>query len=106
MILTSPVPLDLADAVGSASFHPLCPLVLTVSGSRHFDSQADSPDSDSESDASSTSGDDGDCGGDRVSRAELVTVRVRNGKLQANVPTPRDASVKLWEFEHPASAQP
>lgn len=73
------------DAIGSVSLHPIHPLAVTVSGSRHFDQPvthtkpptvfevfSSSEDSDSDSDSSLNVG--------------LIT------------PRPYDASIRLWNF--------
>ncbi|KAJ7474877.1 WD40-repeat-containing domain protein [Mycena latifolia] len=69
------------DAIGSVSFHPTKPQLLSVSGSRHFHQRTDDSGSDS-------SGDEAD--GD-------VQTSVRR-RAARPTPVPLDASVKLWDF--------
>lgn len=66
-----------ADAIGSVSFHPLHPLLLSVSGSRHFQEPSSSESDDSDSDDE-----------------ELPRPR-----KNAPHPVPLDTSVKMWSFE-------
>lgn len=74
------------DAIGSVNFHPLRPLILSVSGSRHFD-----PTSSVDRDAlESSDSDDSDSSDVRTGQV----TRVRDTSL----PIPRDATVKLWDF--------
>ncbi|KAJ3521072.1 hypothetical protein NM688_g9070 [Phlebia brevispora] len=77
------------DAVGSVAFHPLRPLVLSVSGSRHFDT-ADSED------LSEEDGSDSDQDGER-SASPRVPVRI---KPKSSAPVPQDTTAKLWDFTH------
>jgi len=58
------------DAVGAATFHPTQPLLVTLSGSRHFEAAEDSDD-------------DSD---------DAIPIKQR-GK-----PVARDASMKLWSL--------
>jgi len=77
------------DAVGSVAFHPLHPLLLSVSGSRHFDDIDVDGDSDGgESSDSSVLGEETSRG---VTRAFIQTHRHR--------PQPwiRDNSLRLWD---------
>ncbi|KAI0308581.1 hypothetical protein OF83DRAFT_1180633 [Amylostereum chailletii] len=73
------------DAVGSVAFHPLKPLVLSVSGSRHFDTEDVSRREDS-----SGSSDEDD--------AQDAGVRAVKRHRYRPQPSIRDSSVKLWEF--------
>jgi len=70
------------DAVGSVAFHPVYPLLLSVSGSRHFD------DIDSESSDSSVLGEETSRG---VTRAVIGTHRHRPQ------PWVRDKTLRLWD---------
>ncbi|KAI6098887.1 hypothetical protein EDD16DRAFT_1498137 [Pisolithus croceorrhizus] len=98
-----------SDAIGSATFHPLKPVLLSISGSRHFDAVA-SPNisftgsegnaySDSDSDLNSDEGERE--GAQHWQRPSGVIVRPR-ARPQ---PTVRDASIKLWDlgFENPST---
>ena len=76
------------DAVGSISFHPLRPLALSVSGSRHFNFSNHNTTKDDES----SSGDDEIDDADEI---PLDRVRVRSTKSS---PLPLDGSTKIWEF--------
>lgn len=64
-------------------FHPYRPILLSVSGSRHFDDLEGQVDSDSGSDSDESE-----------SPAEVVTSRRR--RLQ---PRTLDSSIKTWNFE-------
>ncbi|KAI0651027.1 hypothetical protein C8Q79DRAFT_931081 [Trametes meyenii] len=87
------------DAVGSVAFHPLRPLLLSVSGSRHFDrpksesgdaSGLSSSDSDDENEVVETAG------GNSAKQKPSPVVTIRRRRPQ---PVALDASVKLWRFE-------
>jgi hypothetical protein len=84
----------IADAIGSVAFHPLHPLLLSVSGSRHFD-EIDSnveerPDSGS---------DDSVLGDDEISRdATRVPILGHRHRPQPSV---RDDSFRLWNVGKP-----
>ena len=72
--------------MGSVSFHPLRPLLLSVSGSRHF----------TEDDEDDVSSEDSESGEEEEPPASpKLLVRRRRER-----PTPevKDASVKLWSF--------
>jgi len=72
------------DTIGSVAFHPLHPLLLSVSGSRHFDDI----DSGEESSDSSISGE--------ASRGDTeVFIRRHRHRPQ---PSFRDNSIRLWHF--------
>jgi hypothetical protein len=73
-----------ADAVGSVAFHPLQPLLLSVSGSRHFGTADERP-GDEESDSESGS----------VSSKEEPMISKSRKRLQPSV---ADSSVRLWGF--------
>jgi len=68
------------DAIGSVGFHPLRPLLLSVSGSRHFDA-ASADDSDNDSTSEDESG--------------LVHMKLPR---QVSFPFSKDNSAKLWDF--------
>ncbi|KAI1791381.1 hypothetical protein LXA43DRAFT_973080 [Ganoderma leucocontextum] len=89
------------DAVGSVAFHPLRPLLLSVSGSRHFDHvdvasrvSSDSSTSDSEGDLEGHT----ECPPTR--RSTHAVKRSRN-KPQ---PVALDTTIKLWGFGQEASS--
>ncbi|KAJ7147573.1 WD40-repeat-containing domain protein [Mycena crocata] len=70
------------DAIGSVTFHPTKPALLSVSGSRHFGACAE----ESETDSDSSNDDD-----------QEVVKQVR--RLAARpTPIPLDPSIKLWDF--------
>jgi hypothetical protein len=75
----------LADTVGSVAFHPLHPLLLAVSGSRHFDPVDVEEESGS---SSSTSDDEGVPRGDGQ-------VHIRRHRYRPQ-PSFRDNSFSLW----------
>ncbi|KAF7424697.1 hypothetical protein PC9H_010008 [Pleurotus ostreatus] len=79
------------DSIGSVAFHPLDSLLLSVSGSRHFDSTVDS-DSGSDSEVSS------DADGSVNPELRLTTRRVsaRGSKTR---PLSNDNSMKLWSLK-------
>jgi telomerase Cajal body protein 1 len=72
------------DAIGSVGFHPLHPLLLSVSGSRHFD-QTRNDDMSSESDEEDEAEDERD----QESKTSSI----------AGVPFALDNSVKLWQAD-------
>lgn len=76
------------DAVGSVGFHPLRPLLLSVSGSRHF-----AAGSDEGSDASSDSDES-----EEIDEGEPPLASPVRRPIQRPTPTVRDASAKLWDF--------
>lgn len=73
-----------ADAVGAVAFHPLEPLLLSVSGSRHFDDMDCSANA-SELDSESSDG----------STEDVAAVSRLKERPQPSV---RDASIKTWDF--------
>jgi hypothetical protein len=82
-----------SDAIGSVSFHPLHPLLLSVSGSRHFTLPSSNATSESEDsdEADKFSGDEerpGQTGGANSVRKEL----------RGPGPYTLDSSVKIWGF--------
>lgn len=78
--LCSPYYTDLgADTIGSVSLHPIHPIALTVSGSRHFGDGKTSSDESSDDDSS-----------DSDSEPEV--------HRDTNIMTVRDASMKMWGF--------
>src|SRR5216683_4736483 len=81
----------ITDAVGSVVFHPLHPLLLSVSGSRHFD------DFDSDGDESSESS----VLGEETSRGDTREV-IRRHRHRPQ-PSSRDNSFRLWHFGEPSS---
>ncbi|KAI6102781.1 hypothetical protein F5141DRAFT_1008256 [Pisolithus sp. B1] len=86
-----------SDAIGSATFHPLKPVLLSVSGSRHFDAGSAYSDLDS-----ALNSDEGEReGAQHWQRPRGVIVRPR-ARPQ---PTVCDASIKLWDFgfENPST---
>lgn len=84
--------------MGSVAFHPLRPFLLSVSGSRHFDSSTSpstmSSDSDSESENSRV-----EPGEHSGIQRKFNEVRRSRARLQ---PVALDASAKLWDFERGA----
>lgn len=66
------------DAIGSVAFHPLKPVLLSVSGSRHFDDDSSSEDSSSDDDAEHD-------------------VRRAVAKSRCAV-SPVDSTIKFWDF--------
>lgn len=84
------------DAVGSVSLHPLQPILLSVSGSRHF--HLDGLEEGSES-STSTSESELDSGNDHVGQpggGPPATVKFKRRRPQ---PVTLDASVKYWSFQ-------
>lgn len=89
-----------ADAIGSVTFHPLLPVLLSVSGSRHFDAEA-SPhvsftgsEGNAHSDSDSAS-DSGEGEGAHCWQRPCGVIERRRARPQ---PTVRDASIKLWDL--------
>ena len=88
------------DAIGSVSFHPLRPLLLSVSGSRHFDRSSPTTSNGARSSNSDMSSSDGgsDIGGgeeEALSEEEAVVRISRKGPQ----PVAYDSSAKLWDFD-------
>jgi hypothetical protein len=75
-----------SDVIGSVNFHPLQPLLLSVSGSRNFPLQCNVSDS-----SSGDEEDDSDAG----SPQRRVETAQRRRNLE---PITLDASVKVWHF--------
>ncbi|KAL4075461.1 hypothetical protein J3A83DRAFT_1973089 [Scleroderma citrinum] len=87
------------DAVGAVTFHPLQSVLLSVSGSRHFDSHGihhygGSEDTEVDSDSDSTSDVEG---GEDVCHYERSRDTFRRTRTRPR-PGVRDASMKLWDF--------
>jgi telomerase Cajal body protein 1 len=78
----------IADAVGSVDFHSLRPVLLSVSGSRHWDAVVASENLSSGSDGEAVS--DSDSEESSPSGSLIQTVRG---------PAPRDATIKFWSFD-------
>ncbi|KIM51605.1 hypothetical protein SCLCIDRAFT_623784 [Scleroderma citrinum Foug A] len=84
------------DAVGAVAFHPLQSVLLSVSGSRHFDHNDASntaTEDDSEVSSDSESASDQVDGGEDVRHSGVF----RRTRTRPH-PTVRDASIKLWDF--------
>ncbi|KAF4571068.1 hypothetical protein EYR36_008395 [Pleurotus pulmonarius] len=79
------------DSVGSVAFHPLDPLLLSVSGSRHFNSATDS-DSGSDSEAAP------DVDGSDNSEPQVRTRHVPS-KGSRTRPVSNSNSMKVWSLE-------
>ena len=77
---------SIADAVGSIAFHPLNPLLLSVSGSRHFD----------ESDSDEEESSDSSVQGESMSRGD-AQVFIQRQRHQPQ-PSFRDNSFRLWHL--------
>lgn len=75
----------MADAIGSVSFHPLKPVLLSASGSRHFETHDKMAGKNSPGPLDSDSDSDSDAEDAEVKRYPL--------------PYPLDASIKLWAFD-------
>ena len=88
------------DAIGSVSFHPLHPLLLSVSGSRHFDRRSPTTSNGAQSSNLDTnSSDDGSdlCTGEGGALdRERAVVRISRKGPQ---PVVYDSSAKLWNFD-------
>jgi len=95
------------DAIGSVSFHPLHPLLLSVSGLRHFalpssrsrpstysSHSESSPDSTSESEDSAEQGEGYE---DEELSVDHTSVNVIRGPCRSR-PYTLDSSVKIWGF--------
>jgi len=76
------------DAIGSVAFHPLRPVLLSTSGSRHFDDSA----------MSSSSSESSDEGQEKEEQKVVTRARTRPH------PVAFDASVKLWSYDQGAEA--
>ena len=85
----------IADAIGSVAFHPIHPLLLSISGSRHFG------DIDSDVEEGPDTGSDSSVLGDDTSRGgTCVSIRGHRHRPQPSV---RDNSFRLWNFGKPSS---
>ncbi|KAJ7217514.1 WD40-repeat-containing domain protein [Mycena rebaudengoi] len=73
------------DAIGSVTFHPTRSMLLSVAGSRHFETPADNSDSPQDEH-------------DEVDIIEPRNAGVRRRAAQC-MPVPFDATMKLWDFE-------
>ncbi|TFK36239.1 WD40-repeat-containing domain protein [Crucibulum laeve] len=82
------------DAVGSIAFHPLRPIIASVSGSRHFLPEADS---DHSEDDDSDSDDDIDT--QELMRRKRPVTRLR---IKPH-PVTLDSSIKIWNCDAPTS---
>ncbi|KAI0743065.1 WD40-repeat-containing domain protein [Daedaleopsis nitida] len=89
------------DAVGSVAFHPLRPLLLSVSGSRHFDCSKLPLGSSSESESCASDSEDENSTVETCERSEneRKSEEVRRSRARAQ-PVAVDASTKLWGFGH------
>ncbi|KAI0683292.1 WD40-repeat-containing domain protein [Cytidiella melzeri] len=88
------------DAVGSVSFHPTRPLLLSVSGSRHFEEAPNRDRMDSDGSEEDTSEEDEDSrreggGGGGGGGATYYITRSRTKPA----PVAQDSSAKLWSFQ-------
>ncbi|KIP12211.1 hypothetical protein PHLGIDRAFT_371864 [Phlebiopsis gigantea 11061_1 CR5-6] len=81
------------DAVGSVHFHPLHPLLLSVSGSRHYTGGGDSDGSSSDLESANEEFNEDE---DDISAPRRVAVRRTRERPS---PTVKDASFKLWSFD-------
>jgi len=86
------------DVIGSVSFHPLRPVLLSVSGSRHFDGNpaATHTSLSSSSDSESDDQDYRTTEGCNTINQKTRVVRIRRKGPQ---PTAHDSSAKLWNFD-------
>ncbi|KAJ6480378.1 WD40-repeat-containing domain protein [Mycena sanguinolenta] len=74
------------DAIGSVSFHPTQPMLLSVSGSRHFHTESSSSSSDD------SDGEEEEKQNDEAERGTIRRSRVRRG------PVTLDSSMKVWDM--------
>ncbi len=81
----------LTDSVGTVSFHPLHPLLLSASGSRHFEEGAGTASEYSDSDTESESDDEVQL------RIQTKCVPIRRSRMRP-APSTRDSSIKIWNF--------
>ncbi len=88
------------DAVGSVAFHPLRPLLLSVSGSRHFD-RVDLQSGVSSGSSTSDSEDDIEEYTERPPSHGSHAVKRRRNKPQ---PAALDTTIKLWGFKQETSS--
>ncbi|KAG6815582.1 hypothetical protein H0H93_009413, partial [Arthromyces matolae] len=79
------------DAIGSVAFNPIHPTLLSVSGSRHFESP-ESESSDSDSDSS-----------DENEEEDGFPPKTRT--VRKSQPRSFDSSIKTWSFSGPTSSQ-
>ncbi|KIJ59608.1 hypothetical protein HYDPIDRAFT_43937 [Hydnomerulius pinastri MD-312] len=84
------------DTIGAVVLHPLQPLLLSVSGSRHFDDDDDGDEGTPSSDGSQSNSDESDSD-DEASDSGRAKVVVRRSRYRP-LPSVRDASVKIWDF--------
>ncbi|GLB44392.1 putative WD40 repeat-like protein [Lyophyllum shimeji] len=82
------------DAVGSVGFHPLRPVLLSASGSRHFDIGEASESSESE---------DSDTEIEEAAPEDVPRPRTGRIRLRCPHPVTLDASIKLWSFDSETS---
>ncbi|CAL1698567.1 unnamed protein product [Somion occarium] len=92
------------DTIGSVAFHPLRALLLSASGSRHFESTLASTSDSSENEESDVEGNEDVVDSELVQQERQLGVKKRRAKLQ---PAVVDNSVKLWDFgENSSTALP
>lgn len=101
---------DYLDAIGSVSFHPIHPLVLSVSGSRHFDTEypwrherhASSfeahPDATSTYSSDSSDEDSEDSKEDGLDESRTGVQNSIRRRRQRPHPVPWDDSMRVWSF--------
>jgi hypothetical protein len=83
------------DAIGSVSFHPLQPSVLSVSGSRHWGT-SDTSGEEADLGACSSSASDSDSDSDSSSDSEDTSPSVTPFRHRG--PSTQDATIKFWSF--------
>ncbi|KAI0944727.1 hypothetical protein AcW1_002366 [Taiwanofungus camphoratus] len=85
------------DAIGSAAFHPLRPMLLSVSGSRHFHKHRPSSTCRSESSTTESGSEYGDSDNDESGDCKNNSV----AKISRERPQPLtlDSTVKLWNWD-------
>ncbi|KAI0712713.1 WD40-repeat-containing domain protein [Cerioporus squamosus] len=85
------------DAVGSVAFHPLRPLLLSVSGSRHFE-RSESPMNDSSEESEDGHEDENSQSDEEApprDQAKSTIITINRQRLR---PKSQDSSIKLWGF--------
>ncbi|KIJ12311.1 hypothetical protein PAXINDRAFT_118179 [Paxillus involutus ATCC 200175] len=87
------------DTIGAVAFHPLQPVLLSVSGSRHFDDDDDQGASSALEDSDSDSSDDWDL--DAEDRSVVPGPAGVRRLRRPPQPSVRDASISMWEFGEP-----
>ncbi|KAF9228270.1 hypothetical protein BS17DRAFT_773386 [Gyrodon lividus] len=82
------------DTIGTVAFHPSQAVLLSVSGSRHFEDERGALNASEDSDSDSSDSSDSDAEDGPIGRSLAVVRKLRNRPQ----PSVRDASINMWDF--------